>query len=307
MKRLDFDTLETLISGLDGCHHLRFITPEESWQSSERRFRTRDAYNYETQRYERIEADPNAPIAWDTEYGRWHELRASETITADSFFVVDYASGSDYSGDLVEQSNYRVILGLVESAELEENRDYITYTGGHGTFALAIRVGALVATGNEDTDGWLESILETIYGLEDYPLADESDHSEMELEAQNEAWEDYARSEFKTELSKYFHAQYFDCSASQYSIVQEMLEDTDWITDDFANSIAWEMANYANVYWVNEQGDSMYLDVEEMVSRGLEPNKHWPEIAAKQAAMERAIIREIHKQGTAYVLSGGAL
>jgi len=45
-----------------------------------------------------------------------------------------------------------------------------------------------------------DELAETLAGLEDYPLIDEDDHSELEIEEQGEAWESYVRQDFRSEL-----------------------------------------------------------------------------------------------------------
>ena len=302
------ERLQTVIGDLERCSHLRWITPNESWQSSDRRYSRR--YDYNAKQY--IEANPELPIAYSGSYGDWTPWPADKPLDGDAWFIPEYASGSDYSGNLVEQCNFKVIREQSDACEFED-ADIIEYSGGHGTFALAIRVGALDVgpieddADLEDRQGNIDSLIETITGLEDYPLADESELSEMENNAQNEAWEDYARSEFKTELTKYFRVQCDALEPEQWAILADMLDDTDWLSDSFADTIAWDLQNYSNACWENEQGDSMYLDVERLVSGGLTPDKHWPDIADKQRGIEQDIIREIHKQGTVYVLTGGLL
>src|SRR5262249_11836238 len=159
----------------------------------------------------------------------------------------------------VEKSNHKALLDAMPS-EYEDGFEYLDIGGGHGTFAIAIRLDALTA-----------DMLETLESLEDYPLIDESLHSELEIESQNEAWESSIRSEFRTELGKYLAAS-FEHSAKAESLTDATLESAiEWLEDgaDISDSdlaeLCWKMADFANEYWTNEQGSDSYLDVEDVV------------------------------------------
>ncbi len=104
------------------------------------------------------------------------------------YFLSDFLSGSDYSGCLVERANYRDFL------EDYGDRDGVHEVyGGHGTFAIAVRIDAI----DEDMAAVLDS-------LEDYPLISDETHGELELEAQNEAWDSWARGDFVAGLEARF-------------------------------------------------------------------------------------------------------
>jgi hypothetical protein len=287
------------------CSHVRLITPQESWESNERRFVRKGRYvyphladggPYREPVHEYIEPNPSLPIEWSTSYGDWTELKQGEDVREDTFALLDYTSGSDYSGSLVEVSNRKAIEELCQACGFEDGEDYLDYHGGYGTRALAVRVKALEG---EDESGFKASLLETIEGLEDYPLVDESLHSELEMEAQNQAWEDWGCSEFKTELGKYFAAVIRsgieDSTEEEFTLFNQLAcsedlaecsENEDWVSDDQANRWFWELSEYANEYWVNEQGEDCCIDMEDVVRKGIGRKlDHWTEREKKRDAL----------------------
>ena len=105
-----------------------------------------------------------------------------------AYFLSDFLSGSDYSGSLVERANYRDFL-----EEYGEHDGVHEVYGGHGTFAVAVRIDAVD-----------EEMAAVFDALEDYPLISEETHGELEMEAQDEAWESWAESDFVRELENRF-------------------------------------------------------------------------------------------------------
>jgi len=131
-------------------------------------------------------------IEWETvtdpEPGDSCSYDRFENSAEGTYFVSDFLSGSDYSGCLVERANYRVFL-----EEFGERDGVHEVYGGHGTYAVAVRVDAID-----------EEMAAVFDALEDYPLIDEETHSELELEAENEAWDCWARGDFVRELESRF-------------------------------------------------------------------------------------------------------
>lgn len=111
--------------------------------------------------------------------GRWYygDWEASPPQEA-THVLINYTGWSDYSGSTVERSNYRSLL-----------RDYSgTFTdvyGGYGTSQLMLSV-RWVPPG----DG-RAGLLDDLRALADYPLYDEEDHSALEMELADEAWDAY--------------------------------------------------------------------------------------------------------------------
>ena len=293
-------TAHEIMTQLQAIGELHWITPSESWQSSERRYSRR--YDYREQRY--IEPRPELAPEWSEHYGDWTELKSTDEITPAAFVLIGRTGYSDYSGSIVEASNHKVILEALEALELEENADYIDYSGGYGTRELAVRVGALQER-LPDNNGWVANLIDILSGLDDYPVADEDAMSHMEIESQNEAWESMYRSDFMRELEKYL-ASYIRArvedeipgkfgSLDATDELAEYCEDGDWNTPALADKWFYELAEYANEYWVNEQGTDSYIDVERVISNGLGRElKHWPEGDKKRRELAREIAETVN-------------
>lgn len=106
---------------------------------------------------------------------------------------ISYATGSDYSGGLVTRSNYLVIEQMAE--EDEDLADFLVFTyGGYGTYGVFIRL---------DLDDEVpDELIDVVSALSDYPLLDDDHHSNLEIEAEDEAWSDWGRSDFHRALEK---------------------------------------------------------------------------------------------------------
>lgn len=118
-------------------------------------------------------------------WGSWSERpteRATWPIT-----LFPHASGSDYSGSTVDQSNYRT---LADDAHVM--RRSVLVEGGYSTFGIAF-IGAPT-----------RRIREICGALDAYPLLDESDHSELETEIEEREWQEWGRSDFKREIADAF-------------------------------------------------------------------------------------------------------
>lgn len=163
--------------------------------------------------------------------------------TKPGWYQVEYATGSDYSGGSVHESNYRVLTQMLAEAHPADEQPVVwaATSGGHGTYGIVVRYGDLE-----------EEIREAIDGLEDYALLDEEDHSQLEIEQQDEAWEDWAKDDFIKECAK-------DLGVDAYEL-KERAE---------AAGIRWtrifEIAREkANVYWEDQQGAGQFIRVKKI-------------------------------------------
>ena len=165
-------------------------------------------------------------------YGNWSNSPSTSNDVA--LFIVPNTTGSDYSGSLVERSNYQAFLD-----------EYGDIPGVHTTFGGYDTFGILVESSIDD-----EGLLEALAALESYPVLDDSLYSEMEMEAQFEAWKSWASSDFGSALEK------------EFGVEIESPENPSMIT------LFLEAAENANEYWVNEQGSEMYIDIDRIVRDG---------------------------------------
>jgi hypothetical protein len=104
---------------------------------------------------------------------RRYEGEVSEDLKKSLFIIPTLMTGSDYVGDMVTISNHRSFLKMFKEVEGIYN-----LKGGFNTYAIAIRLD--VAESHEE-------VKEVLDGLEEYPLIDKEDLSELEMEAEDKA------------------------------------------------------------------------------------------------------------------------
>lgn len=162
--------------------------------------------------------------------------------TAELYFYVPYASGSDYSGSTVEKAN----AGCIEESYGEHDWVHPVY-GGHGTYAVAIGITGLLSDCDDDT---FDELCETLEGLADYPLIDDDALSNLEMEGADEAWNSWCKDSFTRAVEKAFADQ----------------ADLDIPDGDALRTFFEEKREDANVYWYCEgYGHDMYVDVDAVV------------------------------------------
>jgi hypothetical protein len=166
-------------------------------------------------------------------YGDWRNNERNND--EGNWFLSEYLGGSDYSGGSVTRSNVAVFK--------EEHKDYewefwVEVHGGYGTYQIVINLKNLPKD---------HPIYETLNKLENYPILDENDHSEKEMEAQDEAWDNWVRREFLDAIG------YNDLS----------LEDQDLLTEDVMYEIFRTCCDNTNTYW-EEESDGFWIDVDRL-------------------------------------------
>lgn len=147
-------------------------------------------------------------------------------------------SGSDYSGSLVERSNHDAWARDFADGD---GKWWAHAVGSHGTYAIVIRAWAVP----EDQE---EAVTEFLAGLQDYPLADEGLHSGLEIEAQNEAWDRWARTDFRRALEKAHGA------------------DLDHVDGERLWDLFGRASERSGRYWENQSGPDMWIDVDKVAA-----------------------------------------
>lgn len=176
-------------------------------------------------------------------YGDWVESRGGY-FPFPSYVpltIIEAATGSDYSGSLVERSNFEVL-----------QRDYpwlVEIHGGHGTFGL----GYLGKRENQN-----EALLEAIDALSDYPILDDDHHSSLEWNTAAEAWDSYGRDDFKRALVKYFDAVY---APDEHKLDEISDERIDQLWHDCTERLCGGEAH------LNEQGESIYFPIDSIIKK----------------------------------------
>lgn len=133
---------------------------------------------------------------WQAGAREWWEDRPGSTDVP-TIVTLDPLTWGDYVGSTYSRSNARVVqreyTGLYESGILD------TYYAGAGSEITYIDVPALLDATDEEWEQVAE-LCDTLAHTEDeYPLIDEEDHSELEWELFEEAWDDYLRRDYSRE------------------------------------------------------------------------------------------------------------
>ncbi|MHC4310848.1 MAG: hypothetical protein ACYSW3_00070 [Planctomycetota bacterium] len=115
-----------------------------------------------------------------------------------------------------------------------------------------IRSGAWIETIEAQVAHEIES------ALADYPCLDEMDLSDREVEAQDEAWESWARSDYERALVNLYH---FDEEvpphvALHFQDIEELVDSIDDLEPIFN-----DVASDACIYWHTDSDESQYIDV----------------------------------------------
>ena len=153
------------------------------------------------------------------------------------FLFVPQASGSDYSGSLLEKSNYEVFLGDFGSNDFI----YPCY-GGYDTYAIAVELKGLLYCDEETFD----SIINTIKNLDTYPVLDEDHYSNLQLEVEDEAWDNWVYSDLKRAIERKFPDIDLHFNDGElFELFIKKMEET-------------------NTYW-EEQGNNMWVDINRIV------------------------------------------
>lgn len=134
---------------------------------------------------------PEAGSTWP--YGDWdHDVSPSDA----THVLLDYTGYSDYSGGGVDRSNNRSLLRDYPEAFTQAN-------GGHGTQELMLSVDYYAPKDPESHDSRANRtgyLLDAIEHLADYPLYDDEDHSALEMEEADEAWDAFLKWDVPREL-----------------------------------------------------------------------------------------------------------
>jgi hypothetical protein len=159
-----------------------------------------------------------------TEYGSvWPERDGK-------WLISDYLCTGDYV-DSYSRSNARVFAR--------------EFAAGEGTWwrwargSIAIRT---LAYRNS------REVRETLDDLADYPLLDESDHSELEMEDEQEGWESWGRSDFRRELVRVVEAHLSNRELTHDANGFDADEIIDRISDEQVDALFYELCRQEETY-----------------------------------------------------------
>lgn len=202
--------------------------------------------------YVSSDIEPGDEITWNDwrDGSYWtsvknHQDAAAKADGHQPFTLIPYSHGSDYSGTLVERSNYQCLVD-------NHGDEVVTVSGDYGTFGVGFLGSAAELS---------EDLQDVIAGLHDYPLADESLHSEMEWEVAMEAWNDHGHEDFRRALLGWLADRDIPPPADQGD--EWELEDC----RDIINELWQEGCEQLNLNggngWVNEQGSDIHFYIDE--------------------------------------------
>lgn len=232
--------------------------------------------------WETIDRAPVEPLGenenGETEYENqsisWSDLKSDSLRSGDDiiraiengtplYIVPRFLCYGDYDNSChVERSNYRLFMamyggdGFSDDYDSEEGNS--TYPGVHAMYGAYDSTGVAIVL-----ETWLRysEIRETIARLDDYPCIDDEDCSRVEMVLADEAWDNWARHDFQSELEKRFDV--------------EQWRDYEGFDSDFR---AWfeDCRESVNEYWEVESGGNAYVRIERIVE-GIESVSWIPE------------------------------
>lgn len=152
---------------------------------------------------------------------------------------IPLCSGSDYSGCLVEQSNYRCIL-----EDIGMYRGVYDVHGSYDSFGIVVNIKKL-----QDSNDVYEEVKDIIDALSEYCLYNDDDLSELEIEKEEEAWDDWVEYDFIYDLNKRFDIDIDDENCG-----------------DEIRSLFYKLADKANEYF-EDDGGSMWINIDRVVAK----------------------------------------
>lgn len=166
------------------------------------------------------------------------ELDNPDLSDIDNIYIMhDYCQMSDYSGSLVEKSNTEILTG---------EYGFIGVYGDYGSISCMIGIQSLIDMPKEES----ERILDLLEGLNDYPLIDEEELSDNEMNYIDESWNNWGEYDFKRAIGLKFNLDISDYKLKSDSSLRELFDN---------------LAVKANEYWDNESGYNMYINIDNIV------------------------------------------
>lgn len=187
--------------------------------------------------------DDAGPHTWydDAHIARPHNILGKYIARGVPLTLIEVATGSDYSGTLVEISN---------AITLKEKFPWlIEVYGGYGTRGVAY-------LGKRENQS--PGLIEAIDDLTGYPIFDDDHHSHLEMEKTDEAWTEDGRRDFKRALVKYFDAQY---EPDEHDLDDVPDEQIDQLWYDCTECLC------GGEDHLNESGDQIYFPISDVIKK----------------------------------------
>jgi hypothetical protein len=152
----------------------------------------------------------------------------------------DFSSSGDYGGSLVELSNCSI---------LTENYHHLLVIGGYSSSYATVSLSYLIE--NLDT-GITEEIIDIYDSLNDYPVIDDEIWSQLEDKYASETWEACYKDEFIDLINKKF------TTSTEPELTLTLGKDLE--------SLRNMLMERSNTNWCNEEGYTMYLDIDRIIN-----------------------------------------
>ena len=181
--------------------------------------------------------------------------------------MIGLLSYGDYDNSCsVERSNNRVFWDTPEYASVPGVRRYSGSYGGVGilvaSWAMAwVEPGTSPVWNGQSWTPGIPVLVEMLDQLEDYPVLDDDDLSQFELDADSEAWDDWARRDYVRELVKHLDLDQ----------LEDVYDDTNEKHREIIFEVFSTVAERIGEYW-RDDGPGRYIDVER-IARATEPGE----------------------------------
>lgn len=144
------------------------------------------------------------------------------------WYSVEPASGSDYGGGILSKTNYEVLQELLDEEHPSDTKPAVwaLVSYAHRGFGIVV-----------DWDKLDDDIQDAIGSLDEYPLLSEDRHSELMLEAEQEAWSNWARGDFEREMEKRFEIDDFPAELDSHVLFGEAAEAANEYWEDTSEGI----------------------------------------------------------------------
>ena len=160
-------------------------------------------------------------------------------VAEGAVFQPPYFGGSDYSGSTVTRANFEVFIAAYDEHDWLKEVSY-----GYAGYDICIDLADFLAC----DDGTFDEVMETLEGLEDYPLIDGGALCKLEMDSADEAWASWASSDFARAVERELELDGY------YAYVE--------YPDDEDRDIFEDCAERANCYWEAEcSGPEVHIDV----------------------------------------------
>lgn len=161
-------------------------------------------------------------------------------------WLSDHCLSGDYCGASHTLSNCKVLLE--EFCGSPQCREVY---GSYGSSSVVV-----------DPRYLTEELLESLQSLENYPVLDENHCSNLEVELQGQAWENWGQRDFQSSLESRLSSLYGD----------EMAESiTESLNDEALYSLFESLREEANEYWESQSSPEQWIDMERITERTSAP------------------------------------